>query len=290
MFEALNDILSLFTYSFWGALVVGAVCPLIGVFFVVRRVVFLGIAVPQFAAAGVAFGFMILPRWDALLGLPVSGPGEAEGAFGFHLFWAMAFTLAALLILAWFARRDGATTEGRIAAGYAFAAAVTILFLSSSALGATHVQALLRGEILTLGMGDFLAIVTLFSLVLISFALFHRKFLIIGFDREAALSLGYRPLAWDLLLYSLVGASISLGVLTVGPLVIFGIMVIPPLAARMVAFNMLSFYLFSSLIGLVTASGGFVASYLLDWPLGPTDVVLAFGIMMLLWAGRRMLG
>ena len=50
--EAINDILTLFAYSFWGALVVGAVCPLIGVFFLVRRVVFLGIAVPQFAAAG----------------------------------------------------------------------------------------------------------------------------------------------------------------------------------------------------------------------------------------------
>jgi len=74
----------------------------------------------------------------------------------------------------------------------------------------------------------------------------------------------------------------------VGPLVVFGLMVIPPLAARLVAFNMVSFYLFSSLIGIATAFGGFVASFLLDWPLGPTDVVAAFGLLVLVRGGRAL--
>jgi len=288
MLEAMNDILTLFAYSFWGALIVGAVCPLIGVFFVIRRVVFLGIAVPQFAAAGVAFGFMALPWWCEFLGNPTECPGETEGGFAFHLFWAMAFTLIALLLLALFARKDGATTEGRIAAGYAFASAVTILFLSGSALGSSHVQALLKGEILALSKGDLWVIGILYSVVLIVFLFFNRNFLLVGYDREAAISLGYKPLLWDILLYTLVGASISVGVLTVGPLVIFGLMVIPPLAARLIAFNMTSFYFFASAIGLVTAALGFLISYLLDWPLGPTDVVLSFTLLALIWTGRSL--
>ncbi len=284
MFEAIDDILMLFANSFYGSMIVGAVCPLIGIFFVLRRVVFLGIAVPQFAAAGMAFGFLILPWWHGLTGSPGHGPAAVEGDFAFHLFWALSFTFVALLILVLLGKKDPAPPEGRIAAGYAFAAAATVLFLSASALGASHVQVLLRGEILALSDQDLMAISVLFGAVLLVFILFNRPFLLVSYDREAAISLGRNPLVWDLFLYGLLGASISVGVLTVGPLVIFGLMVIPPLAARMLAFNMTSYYLFASAIGLLTAVGGFLASYLLDLPLGPTDVVLAFLVMTLIRA------
>ncbi|MBU0755193.1 MAG: metal ABC transporter permease [Planctomycetes bacterium] len=282
MIEAMNDILTLFACSFWGALIVGAVCPLIGVYFVIRRVVFLGIAVPQFAAAGVAFGFMTLPWWNEMLGHPGECPGEAEGGFTFHLFWAAFFTVAALLILAFLGRKDHTASEGRIAAGYAIAGAVTVLFLSGSALGLSHVQALLRGELLTLDADDLWIIGVIYTLIFIVLLFFGRNFLLIGYDREAAISLGYKPLFWDMVFFALVGASISVGVLTVGPLVIFGLMVIPPLAARLIAFNMLSFFLFASSLGLLTAALGFLASYLLDWPIGPTDVVVSFLLMTMI--------
>ncbi len=284
--EAISDILTLFANSFYGSIVVGVVCPLMGVFFLVRRVVFLGIAVPQFAAAGVAFGFMVCPWFHERANGYSHGPGTGEAGFAFHLFWATAFTFGALLVLALLGERNGSAQEGRIAAGYSFAAAATILFLSAGAFGAGHVQVLLRGEILALSGSDLLAIIILFGVVLVAFILFHRNFLLVGYDREAAMSLGKNPLLWDVILYCLMGASISVGVITVGPLVIFGLLVIPPLAARAVAFNMTSFYVTASAIGLVTAVLGFMVSYMLDWPLGPTDVVLAFALMCLVRAGK----
>jgi ABC-type Mn2+/Zn2+ transport system permease subunit len=289
MLDAFHDILTLFAQSFCGSLVVGAVCPLIGVFLLVRRAVFLGIAVPQFAAAGIAFGFLVLPWWHGLIGSEGHGPEAVEGDFAYHLFWALLFTLVALLILALLGRRESGNPEGRIAAGYAFAAAVTILFLSAGALGASHVQVLLRGEILALSSRDLLAITLLFGTVLLVLLVFRRPLLLSSFDREAAVSLGHRPFLWDILLYALMGASISVGVITVGPLVIFGLMVIPPLAARMLALNMVSFYLLASAIGLFTSVAGFMASFLLDWPLGPTDVVTAFLVMALILAGKTAL-
>jgi ABC-type Mn2+/Zn2+ transport system permease subunit len=285
MLEALNDIMTLFAKSFFGSLAVGAVCPLLGVYFILRRMVFLGIAVPQFSAAGVAFGFLVLPAWNCLWA-DDGCAGHDEGSFCFHLFFAMLFTFGALLVLVWLGRRGGGSTEGRIAAAYALAAAATILFLSGSALGVSHVNVLLKGEILAISDEGFTAILLFFGLALGLFVLFRRDFLLIAYDREAAVSLGKNPFAWDLFLYLLVGAAISVGVLTVGPLVIFGLMVIPPLAARHVAFNMASFYLLSSFFGLITAFGGFVASYMLDWPLGPTDVAAAFVLLLLVWGGK----
>ena len=232
---------------------------------------------PQFAAAGVSFGFLVLPALRCLW-VEEKGGGPVEGSFCFHLFFAMLFTYAALLILVYLGRRGGGSTEGRIAAGYAVAAAATILFLAGSAFGATHIDVLLKGEILAISREGLTAILVFFGLVLFLFVLFRRDFLLVAYDREAAVSLGKKVLAWDVFLYLLVGSAISVGVLTVGPLVIFGLMVIPPLAARMISFNMTSFYVFSSLVGFVTAFAGFVASYMLDWPLGPTDVVTSFAL------------
>jgi ABC-type Mn2+/Zn2+ transport system permease subunit len=37
-----------------GSVLVGAVCPLIGVYFMLRRMIFLGVALPQLSAAGIA--------------------------------------------------------------------------------------------------------------------------------------------------------------------------------------------------------------------------------------------
>jgi len=287
MIQVIHEILTLFARSFYGSLVVGAVCPLLGVFFILRKMVFLGIAVPQFAAAGVSFGFLILPALRCLW-IEEKGGGPVEGSFCFHLFFAMVFTYAALLILVYLGRRGEGSTEGRIAAGYAVAAAATILFLAGSAFGATHIDVLLKGEILAISPEGFTAILIYFGLVLFLFVLFRRDFLLVAYDREAAVSLGKKVLAWDVFLYLLVGSAISVGVLTVGPLVIFGLMVIPPLAARMVSFNMTSFYLFSSLIGFVTAFAGFIVSYVLDWPLGPTDVVTSFALLVVVWLGKNL--
>jgi ABC-type Mn2+/Zn2+ transport system permease subunit len=289
MIQAFQDILTLFANSFFGSLLVGLVCPLLGVFFILRRMVFLGIAVPQFAAAGVAFGFLLLPYWNCLW---VSGDCHVhdEGSFCFHLFFAMLFTVGALFLLVYLGRRGEGSSEGRIAAGYALAAAVTILFLAGSALGTSHIDVLLKGEILAVSQEGLIAICTFYGLALVLFLIFRRDFLLIAYDREAAVSQGRNPVLWDLFLYLLVGAAISVGVLTVGPLVVFGLMVIPPLAARQLAVNMTSFYVLSSVIGVVTALAGFLAAYMLDWPLGPTDVVTAFAILVLVRLARKIFG
>jgi ABC-type Mn2+/Zn2+ transport system permease subunit len=63
-------------------------------------------------------------------------------------------------------------------------------------------------------------------------------------------------------------------VLSVGPLIAFGFLLIPALTAHMVARNMKQFTVVAPLIGGVIAFLGFCIAYKLDLPVGPTDVVL----------------
>ena len=69
-----------------------------------------------------------------------------------------------------------------------------------------------------------------------------------------------------------------------GPLLVFGFMVLPPLAARTLARGMGSFFSLSSVFGVAIAISGFYLSVQLDLPLGPTDVTLACAVILLIYA------
>ena len=86
-------------------------------------------------------------------------------------------------------------------------------------------------------------------------------------------------LVWDILLYSLIGLTVAISVLSVGPLIAFGFLLIPPLVARQFARNMGQFVVIASLIGGVTALTGFCVAYRLDLPVGPADVMLLGGAL-----------
>jgi zinc transport system permease protein len=290
----LEDLIALFGNSILGSAVVGAVCPLVGAFLVLRRSTFLGLALPQFSTAGLAFGFLSLPLWEWLFdhrfGHDEFHLASEGSSMGYHLFWALLFTVGGLLFFVTSGRKGRGTPEGRTAAGYIVASAATILFIQHSAFGEAHIMSLMRGEILAISASDLYTILAIFGGVLAVFALYHRDFLISAFDREAAAAMGKNVFAWDLLFFLLVALSISVGVMTVGPLVIFSLLVLPPLAARFVAWNMTSFYIVSSVIGLATVLAGFAVSYTLDWPTGPTDIALAFALLIVLAAVRKIRG
>jgi ABC-type Mn2+/Zn2+ transport system permease subunit len=193
-----------------------------------------------------------------------------------------------LIFFVWSGRRGKGTAEGRTAAGYIIASAATILLIHQSAFGEAHIMSLIRGEILAISAADLYTILVIFGGIFVIFWNFNKDFLISAFDQEAAAAMGKNVLLWDLVFYLLVALSVSLGVMTVGPLVIFALLVLPPLGARFVAWNMTSFYVASAMIGLVTELAGFFVSYALDWPTGPTDVVLAFALLAVLAAAGRL--
>ena len=50
----------LLRHALYASVVIGFVCPLVGVYLVLRRLVFLGVALPQISAAGIAFAESVL--------------------------------------------------------------------------------------------------------------------------------------------------------------------------------------------------------------------------------------
>jgi ABC-type Mn2+/Zn2+ transport system permease subunit len=264
-----------------GTAVLGIVCPLIGSYLILRRTVFLGLTLPQIAAAGVSFTFWLqqtgfLPQWQ---------PGER----GIGMAGSLLFTFLGMGLLGYLEQRSKGLAEGRLAAAYALAGALTILFIVFNPAGQIEVLNLLKGEVIALSRGELRLLAAVFGLVLVGMVLFRREFLLTSFDRDLAFLLKGRQIVWDILLYLLAGVSIAFGVILAGPLLLFGFLVLPALAARALVNRMSSFLWLSAAFGLAMAFFGFYSSVRLDLPLGPTDVALGCCLIFLAHTLRRML-
>ena len=262
----------LLRHALYASVVIGFVCPLVGVYLVLRRLVFLGVALPQISAAGIAFAYLL-----HTLGLHLY-PHEAEEQL-MALTGSILFLVVALVALVALQLRGRGMVEGRVGVTYAAAAAASILFVAANPYGESTLLALLRGEVLGLSLSQFWATIIVYGGLGLSVLLLQKEFTFVSFDREMALSLGKNVLTWDVGLYLIIGLAIAFGVMTVGPLLVFGLLVVPPLAARQITRGMGAFSLVSSLIGGLAALIGFYFSLRWDLPLGPTDVAVACVIL-----------
>ena len=283
--EALRQILSpdfLLRNSVYTSVLIGFACPLVGVFLVMRRLVFMGVALPQISSTGVAVA-LSLPLWLGIA--PTIHASHAEHSLAFV--GSVVFSLTAILVLAFFERRGRGLPEGRLGTAYVVAAALSIVLLSKNTYGEAGWLDLLKGEVIAISDFDLILTAVTLALVLVVLGLFHKEILLVSFDRVMAITLGKNVLFWDVLLYLLIGMTASMAVLSVGPLIAFGFLLIPALTAHLFAHNMRQFTVLASLIGGVTAFLGFWLAYQWDLPVGPSDVVLLGLLYAVAWIVHR---
>jgi ABC-type Mn2+/Zn2+ transport system permease subunit len=278
LFEIVNPSYLLFP-ALVGTMIMGLVCPLIGSYLVLRRTIFLGLTLPEIAAAGVSFTF-----WLQQAGLL---PQLGESERGIAMVGSLVFTFLGMGLLGYLEQRGKGFPEGRLAAAYAFAGALTILFLVFNPAGQIEVLSLLKGEVIALSKGELRLLIGVFGLVFVAMVIFRREFLLTSFDRDLAFLLKGRQVIWDVLLYLLAGLIIAFGVIMAGPQLIFGFLVLPALAARPLVSRMSSFLMLSSVLGVIMAFLGFYSSVRLDLPLGPTDVTLGCCLIFLAYGISR---
>jgi ABC-type Mn2+/Zn2+ transport system permease subunit len=276
-FDIINPSFILFP-ALLGSAILALVCPLVGAHLILRRRVFLGLTLPQVAACGVAFTFWIYHEAGATHG---AGSERLLAVAG-----SLFFTLAGMALLAYLDGYATGSSEGRLAAAYALASALTILFIVFNPAGELEILNLLKGEVIALSREELSLLGVVYAVVFFAMVLFRREFLLSSFDQDLAFLLTGGNVQWGFWLYVLCGLSIAVGVIMAGPLLVFGFMVLPPLAARALARGMGSFFSLSALFGVGIAILGFYVSVQLDLPLGPTDVTLGCVVIFLIYAVR----
>lgn len=252
----------------WMGVIIGAICPLVGVYFVLRRIVFIGVAIPQVSSAGIAFAF--LSQGLGWFGL-VPGPSPH---MGIALTGSILFTLAALLAMGLLLPRGGGLSEAFIGLVFVVASGLSLLLLSQAPVAETGLLNLLKGEIVSVTVIDMIRAAVFFGLIAALLLAFNKEFLLLAFDREMAVTMGKPVLAWDFFFLVLAGLAVSVAVFNVGPIAGFGFLIIPPLIALLFSRNMFTMFLLSVLAGVVASLLSFYLAFRFDLPMGPASVTL----------------
>ncbi len=239
------------------ALRVGIVLALVGgylgVYVVLKRIVFVGAALAQVSAAGVALALLV--GWHPLLS-------------------AILFALAGSAFFAqpWGERRI--SREALIGAVFLTFSALTVLLASKGAHGMEEVQHLLAGDILAVAPEEVTRIWLLGVLVLAVFLLMRKEFLLVAFDSETAQALGYRTRLWEFAFYLMLGGFIGVVIHLVGLVLVFGYLVLPALGALMVARRLTRVAVLAIVNALVATIAGLLVSIVFDLPTTATMLML----------------
>jgi zinc transport system permease protein len=266
----------LFREALYGALVIALACSVLGVYVVLRRIVFVGAAIAQLSSAGIA------------LALFFAGTGIAAGIAGHPTAWSLAFALGGAMFFALGGgQRAGVPPDATIGVTYAVAAAAGILLVSKATTGEAH-DIFLSGNILGITRADTLVLLAVTIPVLVVHALFYKEFLFVSFDRETARTLGYRVTFWNLFLYFTLGLVIAFAMQFAGVMLVFDFLVLPAVTGLLLARSMAGIFAVSIVSALVAAIVGFSLSVPFDLPSGPAIIAVSGAIALVAWAARRL--
>jgi ABC-type Mn2+/Zn2+ transport system permease subunit len=272
------------------ALIVSVLCSFLGVFVVLKRIVFVGAALAEVSALGAAVAFFP-PAVTALEGLgprfPALGPEHYEHTV--PVAFAFLFMLLAVVVFSQQGLVRRLPREAIIGATFAGAAGLTTLVLSKNASGSEHAMDALNGNILGVLAGDIQGLAVAGALVSLVQALFYKEFVLVAFDPEVARTLGYRSGLWELVWYLTLGIMIAISIHVAGTVLVFAYLVLPPVTALLLSRRLGVVFFLSVLIGITATFGGVLLSVSpADLPTSPTIVGCMVLFLAVCWLGAKL--
>lgn len=291
----MNETLSLLGQGFVqealrAALIVAVLCAYLGVFVVLKRIVFVGAALAEVSALGAALAFFP-PAASALQALGPQAPALRPEAYEHTVPIILAF-IGMLAAVAFFSQQGlgrRLPREAVIGAAYAGATGLTVLALSTNPSGAEHAMDALNGNILGVLPDDVKQLGIAGVLVGVVQALFYKEFVLVAFDPEVARTLGYRSSLWELLWYLSLGVMIAMSIHVAGTVLVFAYLVLPPLTALNLSRRLGVVLLLSVAAAVLGTLGGVLLSVSKDLPTGPSIVAAMVGLLVFGWIARTVL-
>ncbi|RUM35046.1 MAG: ABC transporter permease [Archaeoglobus sp.] len=158
-------------------------------------------------------------------------------------------------------------TNTAIAVSFALSMSLAVLFISMIREYAARVWGLLIGDLFLLSYSDLkLMFASTLFVVLVS-VIFHRAFLFISFDAEAAMAYGVNVRLYDYIMLSTVAVSVVVIMGGVGAILVFAMFVAPSATAAKIAGTVGSVFLLSFVISLICGLLGIYLSF--NFPFSP---------------------
>jgi len=241
----------------------------LGIHVLKREIIFIDIALAQFAAVGATFAHVFLH--------------SEENSLLAYL-CAFGFTVLASLF---FSQIDKKITqishEAIIGVSYAIAAAGALFILATAAGGDVHMEHMLTGSILWAKWADILLCSGVFAIVGLFHYIFREKFKKLSEENHGNGLKSKQSFWWDFLFYVTMGVVITIAVKIAGVLVIFSFLIIPATFAAQFTTNWNKRLMIGWAVGITATIAGLIFSYTLDFSCGPS-VITFLGLALIVSA------
>ena len=254
--------------AFVASLILTGIHAYLGVHVVERGVIFVDLALAQFAALGATVAIVA--------GMDPHGRGAYWISLGFTFLGAAIFALAR-------SRRGHIPQEAFIGIAYAVASAAAILLMSKATGETEHLKDMLVGNILAVSWPEVRKTAVLYALVGIFHYVFRKKFLLISMNHEKVDSLGVSVRFWDFLFYASFGFVVTSSVAIAGVLLVFCYLIVPSVGAMLFADRIGPRLAIGWTMGTLVSALGCYLSVQLDTPTGATIVVTFGGVLVLMF-------
>jgi len=139
--------------------------------------------------------------------------------------------------------------------------------------------------LIVFGIG--LAIVAIVVGIFNQLVTYRNRFKLISTDRAAAREKGWNMVWWDFLFYAGVAVVVTISVPIAGVLVVFSLLVVPPVSALLVLGKSRFQLAFGWLIAGIGSLVGILASVAMDLPAGPALIAALVMLMLMAAAVAR---
>jgi zinc transport system permease protein len=265
MFEILQ--LDFMQRAIMAGLLVGLICPIIGVFIIMRRQSLIGDGLGHIAFAGVAIGW--------LLGI-------------YPVISATIFTVSAAVGIEELRARRPAFADMILAIFFYTGMALAILFSSMAKTNSASLLSYLFGSIVTVNVQDVKIVALLAAVVLLVLKVVFKELLFITFDEEAAKVSGLPVKQINMILAILTALTVSISMRIVGILLVSALMVIPVAASLQITQSFRGTMRNAIIISEISVLGGLLASFYLNLASGGTIVILTVILFICLFVRKQL--
>lgn len=265
----MNEILTVMLWPLLACLLLPGLLVYLGLHIVRREVIFVDLALAQVAAFGTSLCLV--------LGHEPDEPFTYAGAVAFTLIGAAIFALTRSR------SHQRVPQEALIGIIYVVAAAAGILLLSRSAEGNEELRRTLIGDVLLVSPRQVLATFAIYLGIGAVHWLFRRRFILISFAPDEAVSSGLSVRWWDFLFYALFGLVVTSFLQIGGVLLVFSYLIVPAVCANFLASRLRHLLAIGWATATLSSVLGLYLAYRWDLPTGAA-IVCVLGAALLFCA------
>lgn len=168
--------------------------------------------------------------------------------------------------------------------------AIGIIIRGLTVNTAASLSEFLIGNILGVSAVDII-ITFIFTIVLVAtFVILYKKFVITAFDKEYADALGINTNRLDLLMNIFVAITVVISIQAVGNILVIALLIIPAITARLLVKQIDEMIYLTILLSLISSIVGLYLSYYLNIPTGATIILVLSSVFFITFALKRILG